>query len=151
MMRAGEKIKVFVDTNVLIAGIASVSGASGTLLDLCEAGIVQMVISRQVVIEADRNVSSKLPGLVEPFRRFMLDLAPLMTEEPSAASLEKCKGLVDPKDVAILAAALDAEVDFLITLDKKHFLKASIPQALGIKVLSPGEFLRSLERTLLEQ
>jgi putative PIN family toxin of toxin-antitoxin system len=151
MMRAGEKIKVFVDTNVLIAGIASVSGASGTVLDLCEAGIVQMVISRQVLVEADRNVSSKLPGLVEPFRRFIRDLAPLMMDEPSAASLEKCEGLVDRKDVAILAAALDAEAEFLITLDKKPFLKQSIPQALGIKVLSPGEFLRSLERMFVEQ
>jgi putative PIN family toxin of toxin-antitoxin system len=150
-MRAGEKIRVFVDTNVLIAGIASVSGASGTVLDLCEAGIVQMVISRQVLIEADRNISSKLPGLVEPFRRFIRDLAPLMMEEPSPASLEKCEGLVDRKDAAILATALDAEADFLITLDKKHFLKASIPPALGIKVLSPGEFLRWVQRTFVEQ
>ncbi|MBP1738200.1 MAG: putative toxin-antitoxin system toxin component, family [Deltaproteobacteria bacterium] len=151
MKRAGERIRVFVDTNVLIAGIASVSGASGTLLDLCEAGILQMVISRQVLIEADRNISAKLPGLVEAFRRFIRDLAPLMMEEPSQASLEKCERFVDRKDVAILAAALDAEADFLITLDKKHFLKASIPPTLGIKVLSPGEFLRSLEKTFVEQ
>jgi len=49
------------------------------------------------------------------------------------------------------AAALDAEADFLVTLDKRHFLKASIPPILDIKVFSPGEFLRSLERTFVEQ
>ena len=150
-MRQGGKVKLFVDISVLIAGIASVSGASGTILDLCEAGIVQMVISRQVLIEADRNLSSKLPGLVEPFRRFIRDLAPLMMEESSAALLKKCEGLVDRKDVAILAAAIEAEAEFLVTLDKKHFLKASIPPSLGIRVLRPGEFLRSLEREWVEE
>jgi predicted nucleic acid-binding protein len=151
MTRLAGKIRVFVDANVLIAGIASVSGASGTILDLCEAGVVQMVISRQVVIEADRNVSSKLPRLVEPFRQFIRDLAPLMMEEPSPASLKKCEGLVAQKDVAILATALDAEAEFLITLDKRHFLQASIPFTLGVKILSPAEFLRYLERMFIEE
>lgn len=110
-----------------------------------------MVISRQVLVEAHRNLSPKLPGLVERFRRFIRDLAPLMMEDPSPAPLKKCEGLVDEKDVAILAAALEAEAEFLVTLDKKHFLKGSIPPSLSIKVLSPGEFLRSLESAFVEQ
>jgi len=83
LQKPTRKIKVFIDTNVLIAGINSVTGASATLLDLCEAGVVQMVVSRQVLIEADRNFAAKFPQLVGRFRQFMHNLAPLMVDDPT--------------------------------------------------------------------
>jgi predicted nucleic acid-binding protein len=64
-----QKIKVFIDTNVLIAGVNSVTGASAAILDLCEARVLQMVVSRQVLIEADRNFAAKFPQLVGRFRQ----------------------------------------------------------------------------------
>ncbi len=67
---------MFIDTNVLIAGVNSVTGASATVLDLCEARILQMVISRQIVVEADRNFAAKFPQLIGRFRQFMHHLAP---------------------------------------------------------------------------
>ena len=71
-----ETIKVFIDTSVLIAGVASVTGASAAVLDLCESETVQMVVSRQVLVEADRNFSAKLPNLVSQYRQFIRNLAP---------------------------------------------------------------------------
>jgi predicted nucleic acid-binding protein len=56
-------IKVFIDTSVLIAGLASVTGGSATVLDLGEAGVIKLVISRQVLVEADRNVTAKISSL----------------------------------------------------------------------------------------
>ncbi len=55
MKKPIQKIKVFIDTSVLIAGVASLTGASAAVLDLCEAESIQMVISRQVLVEAERN------------------------------------------------------------------------------------------------
>ena len=61
MQKPTQKIKVFIDTNVLIAGVNSVTGASATLLDLCEARVLQMVVSRQVLIETDRILTVVKP------------------------------------------------------------------------------------------
>ena len=151
MKKPSPRIKVFIDTNVLIAGVASVTGASAAVLDLCEAEILQMVVSRQVLVEADRNFSAKLPGLVGQFRRFIQNLAPLMVEDPPANAVEKAASLVDRKDAVILAAALEAKVDYLITLDKKHFLKHKVQRDIPIEVCTPADFLRIFERLWLQE
>jgi len=146
LKKPSPRIKVFIDTNVLIAGVASVTGASAAVLDLCEAEILQMVVSRQVLVEADRNFSAKLPGLVDQFRQFIRNLAPLMVEDPPAKAVEKAASLVDRKDAAILAAAMQAEADYLITLDKRHFLKREVRNNVPLVVCTPAEFLRTFER-----
>ena len=151
MRKPTQRIKVFIDTNVLIAGVNSVTGASATILDLCEARVLQMVVSRQVLIEADRNVAAKFPQLVGRFRQFMHNLAPLMVEDPTPESMEKAATIVDRKDAPILAAAQNANVDFLITLDKKHFLNPRTRQKIMLKVVSPIEFLQSFEKFFLEE
>jgi putative PIN family toxin of toxin-antitoxin system len=145
-----QKIKVFIDTNVLIAGVNSVTGASATILDLCEARVLQMVVSRQVLIEADRNFVAKFPQLVGRFRQFMHNLAPLMVEDPTPESMEKAATIIDRKDAPILAAAENANVDFLITLVKRHFLNPRTRQKVMLKVVSPIEFLQSFEKLFLE-
>ena len=151
MQKPTQKIKVFVDTSALIAGVNSVTGASATLLDLCEARVLQMVVSRQVLIEADRNFAAKFPQLVGRFRQFMHNLAPLMVEDPTPESMEKAATIIDRKDAPILAAAENANVDFLITLDKKHFLNPKTRQKVMLKVVSPIEFLQSFEKLFLEE
>jgi putative PIN family toxin of toxin-antitoxin system len=146
-----QKIKVFIDTSVLIAGVASLTGASAAVLDLCEAESIQMVISRQVLVEADRNFSAKLPGLVNEFRQFIRNLVPLMVEDPPAAAVERAAGLIDRKDAAILAAAIESKVEFLITLDKKHFLKQKVQRKIPIEICTPSDFLRIFERLWFQE
>jgi predicted nucleic acid-binding protein len=143
-------IKVFIDTSVLIAGVASVTGASASVLDLGEAGIIQLVISHQVLIEADRNLTAKIPNMVGRFRRYLRRLAPVLEEDPSPAEVESAASIIHPKDASILAAAKKAKVDYLITLDKKHFLSGRINQQGRLRIVSPGEFLRHFEQTCLD-
>jgi predicted nucleic acid-binding protein len=144
-------IKVFIDTSVLIAGLASVSGASATILDLGEARIVQLVISRQVLIEADRNLTAKLPKLVNRFRSFLRHLSPVLVDDPSSTEIEAAASVIHLKDAPILAAAKKAQVDYLITLDKRHFLSGRIGKRGWIKIVTPGEFLQVFERLYLER
>jgi predicted nucleic acid-binding protein len=110
-----------------------------------------VVVSRQVLIEADRNFAAKFPELVDRFRQFMYHLAPLMVDDPTPGSMEKAATIVDRKDAPILAAAQNANVDFLITLDKRHFLNPKTRQKVMLKVVSPIEFLQSFERLFLEE
>ena len=151
MKKPIQRIKVFLDTSVLIAGVASLTGASAAVLDLCEAESLQMVISRQVLVEADRNFSAKLPGLVNEFRQFIRNLVPLMVEDPPAAAVERAAGLIDRKDAAILAAAIESKVEFLITLDKKHFLKQKVQRNIPIEICTPSDFLRIFERLWFQE
>lgn len=143
-------IKVFIDTSVLIAGVASVTGASSSVLDLGEAGLLKLVISRQVLIEADRNLTAKLPRMADRFRRYLQRLAPVLGEDPSPAEIESAASMVHPKDASILAAAQKAQADYLITLDKKHFLSGKINHPGRLRIVSPGEFLRHFEKDYLD-
>lgn len=144
------EFRVFVDTSVLIAGLASVTGASATVLDLAEAGVIKLVISRQVVIEADRNVTAKLPRMVERFRAFLQRLAPELEEDPSPEEIKTAAVLVHPKDASILAAALKSKADFLVTLDKKHFLSIKTRLHGQLKIVTPAEFIKRFEQVYLE-
>ncbi|MBE2225274.1 MAG: PIN domain-containing protein, partial [Anaerolineae bacterium] len=47
---------VFVDANILIAGSASRTGASRVVLALAEFGMIQLIVSRQVLDETERNI-----------------------------------------------------------------------------------------------
>jgi putative PIN family toxin of toxin-antitoxin system len=143
------KIKVFVDTSVLISGLASSTGASGAVLDLCEAEVIQMVISRQVIVEADRNFSAKLPRLLSHFRQFIHDLKPLMVDDPGYHLVKEALAVVGRKDASILAAAQEGQVDYLITLDKKHFLSARGKKQIEMTIVTPYEFLRIFENLYL--
>jgi predicted nucleic acid-binding protein len=48
------------------------------------------------------------------------------------------------KDAAILAAAVTADVDYLVTWDKQHFDQPGVRGAVRFPVLTPGELLRVL-------
>lgn len=65
---------VFVDANVLIAGAGSHSGASNAILQLAEVGLFQLVVSRQVLDEAERNVRKKLPRSLPTFAAMLAQL-----------------------------------------------------------------------------
>jgi len=52
---------VFVDANILIAAAGSRTGASRGVLNLAEMGLIQLIISRQVLDESERNLRDKLP------------------------------------------------------------------------------------------
>ena len=47
-------------------------------------------------------------------------------------------------DKHVIAGAYHAKAEFLITYNKKDFVLPAIERKLGIKVLSPGEFLRKV-------
>lgn len=137
----GRRWKVFVDTSALIAGIISTTGAAREVLRLCEAGIVEVSLSRQVLVEADRNLSEKLPALVDDFRDFMRKMAPALLDDPSPKAVLRASHVIHYKDAPILAAAISADVDYLVTWNTRHFCRPSVMEAVRFKVLTPGEFL----------
>ena len=52
------------------------------------------------------------------------------------------------KDVPILAAARQAEVDYLVSWNTRHFHTAPVRTFARFAVMTPGEFLQAFQRTL---
>jgi predicted nucleic acid-binding protein len=144
----GRRWRVFLDTSAFIAGIISPTGAAREVLRLCEAGVVDLMISRQVLTEADRNLSEKLPALIPDFRQWIHQLSPILVEDPSQKEVVKAVRIIHPKDAPILAAAINAEVDYLITWNTRHFHKSPVVRAVSFKIMTPGEFLEEFRRSL---
>ena len=147
---AVKRLRVFLDTSALVAGTVSTTGAAREVLRLCEAGVVELFLSRQVLVEADRTFSAKLPGLVSDYRNLICRLEPIMLDDPSKKNVVRAERVIHSKDAPILAAAINGEVDFLVTWNTRHFHQPSVDKAVRFKVVTPGEFLEEFRRWIPE-
>jgi putative PIN family toxin of toxin-antitoxin system len=138
---AAERWRVFLDTNVLIAGLASQTGASAAIRDLGESEELRIVLSRQVLIEADRVLLKKFPQLIERYRLFIKNVSPELADDPAHDAVRAAEAVIDADDAPILAAAKHAQVDYLVTLNTKHFLIPNVRAFYAAPIVTPAEFL----------
>lgn len=136
------RVRVFLDTSVLFAAVISRTGGSRLILKLGEAGAVRLWVGQQVLQEADRVLARKAPGSQALFA-LLLDRAQVSVgPEPHETALVQSKAAVDyPPDAHVLAEALAAEVDYLVSLDRKHLVGNPRASALPFPVGTPGDFL----------
>ncbi|MFZ5632313.1 MAG: PIN domain-containing protein [Bacillota bacterium] len=134
--------RVFFDSSVLIAGLASPDGGSAVLLAMAEMRLITPVISEMVVTEVIRNIEKKLLRCLPQYHRLFKSL-PFEIADPTEDFIISARKLINEKDAIILAAAMNAKIDFLVTLDR-HFFTADL-QKLPFTVCSPGELLESVE------
>lgn len=138
---AADRWRVFLDANVLISGVLSRTGASAAILDLGEAEEIVIVVSQQVLVEADRTFLKKFPHFIERYRKFIKNLTPLLLEDPSPAAVKEAAKAIDPGDAPILASAKQGRVDFLVSLNTKHFHTPAAREYFAAPIVTPGEFL----------
>jgi len=141
-----DRWRVFLDTNVLISGVASRSGASAAILDLGEAEEIVIVLSRQVLVEADRVFLAKFPHLVERYRAFIKNLAPLLADDPPAPAVKEAAQVIHADDAPILAAAKRETIEYLVTLNTRHFATRQVRTFLAVPIVTPAEFLEAFRR-----
>lgn len=138
-----KKNKIFLDSSVIIAGLASSRGGSREVLSLAELGVIIPVISEQVVREVLRNVERKLPHCLPEFYTLLKILPLTMAPEPDRQTREEAHRLINHTDAEILATALSAEADWLLSLDK-HFLGLNLEEKVPLRIASSGAFLQHL-------
>jgi hypothetical protein len=139
------KPRIFVDADALFAGAVSPSeyGASLTILRMAEITLLEAVVSQQVVVEAERNLTEKFPKALPAFQLIVsrsLHLVP----DPQPADLLPHAGLADPKDLPILVAAVREKCQWLVTFNVRHFQ----PGHPAITVIRPGEFVLRVRELL---
>ena len=134
---------LFFDAAALVAAAGRPTGGSGFLLSLVERRLLAGGISPGVLLEAERNIRTKLPP--EAWHRFhaMLLRTPLtVTPLPPPTVVGRYVDIVGEKDAHVVAAALRLGALFLITLDQP-LARRLAATALPIRPLSPGEFIRT--------
>lgn len=140
--------KVFLDTSALIAGVVSPSGAAREVLRLAEVGLIAVVMSRQVLSEADRNISTKLPALLPDYRALLARLTPQVVEDPSREAVREAERVIHHKDAPILAAACAADVNYLVTWNTHHFRLEAVRAFARCHIVTPGELLHAFRQSI---
>ena len=135
-----KRLRVFVDTSALLAGLNSPSGAAGTVLASCFRHDITPVVSPQVIEEAQRNIPLKFPHLAGAWTNFLL-IPPEVTPRPTLREVKKAYTVLPTSDAAILASALQAWPDALITWNTRDFLRKEVVDAAPFPILIPQEFL----------
>lgn len=136
-----KKFRVFLDTSALIAGLNSPTGDAGIIIASCFTGRVVPIISPQVIEEMADNIPKKFPKLAAPWASFLLT-PPEIAPPPSLAAVKKAYATLPTNDAPILACAIKAQPDVLVTWNTRHFLRKAVVKATDFPILKPSEFLR---------
>ena len=137
------KNDIFFDSSALIAGIVSAQGAARALLLLAEDGKIQITVSEQVITEVERNIARKAPQAVPFARELILRTNIRILRDPQLEDVLAHQDWIShPADVPILVAAARARVDFLATLNTKHFIEdVEVSRRSGLRIGTPGDAL----------
>lgn len=137
------KNEIFFDSSALIAGIVSAQGAARSLLLLAEDEKIILTVSEQVITEVERNIARKAPKAVPVARELILSANIRILRDPQIEEVLSHQDWVShPADVPILVAAARARVDFLATLNTKHFMDdPEVSRRSGLRIGAPGDAL----------
>lgn len=132
-MNSSRKFKVVIDTNIFISGIFF-GGNPLKILRLWQRRKIELVISPELEAEIIRKLKAfdASEDLLTNWKEII--------EENSMSVLPKAEPKLsrDPKDNFLLAAALEAKADYLITGDKDLLILGKIGKT---KILKPSQFI----------
>ncbi len=138
-------LRVFIDTSVLFSAIHSHSGYARDLIELALNNRVIAILSNAVLTEVERNIRKKAPRRLADYQ-MLLQLMDAELAEPSPDVIEQVATYVVQKDVHVIAAAIAAQPDYLVTYDRKHLLDVpEVTARSGLKIVTPDVVVKLLE------
>ena len=135
--------RAYLDSSALFSGVWSAEGGARMILKLGEAEAVEIMISSQVLAEVEGALRKEAPGTLGALALILERSNAKILPDPSKELIKACEKLVNhPGDARVLASVWEVEIDFFVTLDRKHFienqaLKKGAPFLIG----TPGDFL----------
>ncbi len=139
MPTANEKLRVVIDTNVLVSALNYPDGPPAEVLELLFHGEIEVYISPFILGEVERILREKFDLSHQRIQRALSPLRAITYEVQPQTRL----AVITNKDAdnRILECAVEAEADYIVSGDKRHILP--LKEFQGIKILSPAEFLSS--------
>jgi putative PIN family toxin of toxin-antitoxin system len=137
------RVRVFLDSSILVAATLSSTGGSFRLCRESRAGNLTTYINQYVQMEVREVISRKyftnLNKLDLLFEWSKINIV----SNPKPSRVKKISNLINLEDAPILAGALDNKADFLITLDRKDFLTPKLKKfSLPTIIVTPQEFFQ---------
>jgi predicted nucleic acid-binding protein len=127
------ELRAYLDSNVLFSASRD---EPSRFLNLWRLRGVEVVTSQYAVVEVSRNIESP-----EHRKRFEDLLGRTQFVSDAYARLVPVIAPLVAKDQPILAAAIAASVDYLVTGDKRHFMHLYAKTISGVHVIGPADFL----------
>lgn len=139
-------MRAVMDTNVLVAGLRSKSGASNELLRALRAGKWTLVLSNTVLGEYHEMLhrDAEAIGLSHADADAYLDVLCALAEK-CALSTEWQPAAADPDDEPFVQLAREAKVGYLVTHNVRHLTGA---RQFGVQVVRPAELLSVLRKAV---
>jgi hypothetical protein len=147
------KPDLFLDSSALFAGVVSAEGASRALLLLGEGDLILVTVSEQVVAETERALARKVPRALSTFREALRAAGLRIVGDPSPQDVEAYQDIIThPPDVPIVVAAMQAGVDYLVTLNRRHFIDdPHVAARSGLRIGMPADALAWVRDRLAQQ
>lgn len=108
---------------------------------------IKLLTSKVVLAETERNVRNKLRDYhLERFFRLAEKLG-ILKQLPNSKLIKEAKKVIVEKDSVILSESYQSKANFLVTLDRKHFLTDSVTKFLKPqKALTPKMLIEIVEK-----
>ena len=140
-------MRVVLDTSVIVAGLRSSAGASGAVLRELNQEKFEIAASPALFLEYEqvlkRSVHRLPPDQVDGF---LSELAKIV--KPVQIRYTWRPQLMDPNDEMVFDAAINGQVEALVTHNRRDFELAA--RRFGIRVCTPAELLWMLRRKKVE-
>jgi putative PIN family toxin of toxin-antitoxin system len=136
-------MQVVLDANTLASGAVAPSGGTlATIIDLWQQGVFGVTLSNHILRELERTFSdpyfvNRLPA--EEIASYLAMAQSTVTVVPITEEVHNVA--THPEDDLILATAISAKADYLVTGDAKL---QRLAMYRGVAILSPRRFLESL-------
>jgi putative PIN family toxin of toxin-antitoxin system len=151
--RPNPKLRVMVDTNVLLSGIVWPRWPY-EILRYARQSEIELVLCPFIVEQAYRNVQKYFPDSLLYLGEILALCNYTEVADPTLEEIEAHAGLMrDPTDIPIAVTAINSQIDYFITTDK-DFTDKTLENAqlqAKLRILLPGTFLREVMGWTSEQ
>jgi hypothetical protein len=122
-------------------------------LRLAEEGLIVLIVSEQVIVETERALAAKAQQAVPYYREALRATGLRIVADPSKEEVEEHKRIIsDESDVPIIVAAMSEKVDFLVTLNRRHFIDdPGVIERSGLRIGTPGDALEWIRSKLMTE
>jgi predicted nucleic acid-binding protein len=143
-------MRIFLDANILFSAAHGTESPLRAFFRLAEAGICELLASPYALDEARRNITRKYPAKTADLEHLIAHVAICPEASAEEARWARSTGL-PAKDAPILAAAVRAKTDILVTGDRADFGRLYGRKLRGIEVLPPRTALERILAAVREE
>jgi putative PIN family toxin of toxin-antitoxin system len=141
-------MRLVLDTDVLVAGLRSRTGASRIVLQMVEAGVIQPLVSVATYLEYEAVLTREqqlvamhvtqayVEGFLDRFMEKAAEVSPYYNHGGM---------VIDPNDDKFVTAAINGNAEAIVTFNVRDYVpRDGRMGGLGMTVCRPGDILRRL-------